>query len=146
MLKLAILTLSVLSLLATLSCKSYSTGLEKSLVFADEAAAAGVLRTVALAQQSYSATNTGNYGTFQELAAGGFLDSRFNSDHPAIKDYAFTMEVGKDADGPFYRCNADPSRKDAQGGRHFYVDSSASTIHVNATQPASKSDPEYFNN
>lgn len=142
--RLALLVIAIGCLLTNLSCSTYSSGLQKSLVFADEAAATGILRTVALAQQSYSATNNGSYGTFQELAAAGFLDSRFTADKPAIKDYAFTMEAGQDAGGYYYKCTADPTKTGEQGGRHFYIDSSAATLHVNATQIASATDPEYF--
>jgi hypothetical protein len=132
------LALTIALLLATTSCQTYSSGLQKSLVVADEAAATGVLRTVALAQQSYSATNSGSFATFQELVASGFLDARFNSEKPAFNNYAYTMEVTKDS----YQCNADPTNAGAHPGRHFYIDSSNAGIHVNATQRASASDPE----
>jgi hypothetical protein len=144
MFRLAILTLATGLLLTTLSCSTYSSGLQKSLVFADEAAATGTLRAVAIAQQSYSATNSGSYGTFQELVGAGFLDSRFGSEKPTIKDYAFAMETGKDASGFYYKCTADPTKVGGQAGRHFYVDSSSTALHVNATQTASATDPEYF--
>ena len=143
MFRLATLALTIPFLIGTLSCQTYSTGLQKSLVFADEAAATGILRTVAIAQQSYSATNNGAYGTFEELNAGGFLDSRFSSEKPVIKDYAFAMETGKDDTGFFYKINADPTRTGQQAGRHFYVDHSSATIHVNPTQPASAADPVF---
>jgi hypothetical protein len=137
----AALTLTVLMGAAALSCQSYSTGLQQSLARADEAAATGALHTIALAQQTYAATNSGNYATFQQLAAGGFLDSRFNTDKPALKDYVLTMEAGVGAAGPFYKCHADPTNTGPQAGRHFYLDSSSDVLHVNATQAASASDP-----
>lgn len=140
MFRLTFLALPIVLLLAMTSCQTYSSGLQKGLAVADEAAATGVLRTVALAQQSYSATNNGAFATFPELAASGFLDSRFNSDKPAIKDYAFTMEVTKDS----YKCGADPTNTGAHPGRHFYIDSTSGAVHVNATQPASASDPEFM--
>jgi len=143
MFKLAILALTLVFLLPTLSCSTYSSGLQKSLVFADETAAVGILRTVALAQQSYSATNNGAYGTFHELVANGFLDSRFDVDNPKIKDYGFTMETGTDDKGNFYKCNADPTKTGEQAGRHFFVGSGSTMIHVNPTQAASVTDPEY---
>lgn len=143
--RLALLMMAVGCLLTNLSCSTYSSGLQKSLVFADEAAATGILRTVALAQQSYSATNNGSYGTFPELAAAGFLDSRFSTEKPTIKDYAFTMEAGKDASGGYYyRCTADPTKTGEQAGRHFYVDSTAAALHVNPTRTASATDPEFL--
>jgi hypothetical protein len=138
-------TLSVFLLLLSLawvSCQTYSTGLQKSVVVADETSVTAALRTVALAQQSYSAMNNGGYATFQELSANGFLDARFNADKPTLKGYEFAMEVGKDDKGPFYKCTADPTATGGPAGRHFYVDSSSNALHVNATQPASASDPD----
>jgi hypothetical protein len=126
--------------LASLSCQNYSSGLQQTVRRADETVATGALRTIAAAQQSYSVTNDGNYGTFQQLSAGGYLDERFNSDKPALKNYVLTMEVVKGAEGPFYSCNADPTG-DGPQGRHFYMDSRSSALHFNATQPASANDP-----
>ena len=140
MFRFAVLATTVLICLASLSCQSYSTGLQQSMARADETAATGALRTIAIVQQTYSVSNGGNYGTFQQLVAGGYLDSRFNSDKPALKDYVLTMEVGSAAEGPYYRCNADPAGTGPQG-RHFYIDSSSNFLHANPTQPASASDP-----
>ena len=137
----AALALTILMGAAALSCQSYSTGLQQSLARADEAAATGALRTIALSQQTYAATNNGSFGSFQQLAASGFLDSRFNTDKPALKDYVLTMEAGVGAGGPFYKCHADPTNTGAQAGRHFYLDSTSDLVHVNATQAASASDP-----
>jgi hypothetical protein len=39
-----------------------------------------------------------------------------------------------------YTCNADPDNKGA-AGRHFYIDSTSTAIHVNASQPATAQDP-----
>jgi Tfp pilus assembly protein PilE len=140
MFKFAELTTIVLMCLASLACQSYSTGLQQGVARADETAATGALHAIAVAQQTYAISNVGNYGTFQQLVAGGYLDSRFNSDKPALKDYVLTMEVGSAAPGPFYKCNADPAGAGPQG-RHFYTDSSSSALHFNPTQPASASDP-----
>ncbi|MEP6818780.1 MAG: hypothetical protein ABJA18_04545 [bacterium] len=125
--------------LASLSCQNYSAGLEKTVARADETSAMGALHAVAVAQQTYSITNGGNYGTFPQLCAGGYLDSRFNSDKPALKDYVLTMEVGNSQDS-LYKINADPAG-DGPQGRHFYIDSSSSALHVNPSQSASASDP-----
>jgi len=136
----ALLTTAVLMCLASLSCQNVSTPLEKTIARADETVATGALHTIATAQQTYSISNNGNFATFQQLAGGGYLDSRFNSEQPALKAYVLTMEVGSAADGPYFRCHADPAG-DGPQGRHFYIDSTSNYIRVNATQSASASDP-----
>jgi hypothetical protein len=136
----ALLATAVLICLASLACQNVSTPLEKTIARADEAVATGALHTIATAQQTYSISNNGSFATFQQLAGSGYLDSRFNSEHPALKDYVLTMEVGSAADGPYFRCHADPAGDGSQG-RHFYIDSTSNFIRVNATQAASASDP-----
>jgi hypothetical protein len=137
----AALALTVFMGAAALSCQSYSTGLQQSLARADEAVATAGLRAVGMAQQTYAVSNNGNYGSFQQLAAGGYLDERFNSDKPALTDYELTMETGTGAAGPFFQCHAEPTKTGPQAGRHFYLDSTSGAIHVNANQTASASDP-----
>ena len=126
--------------LLTCACQSYTTGLQQSVARADETAATTALHAVAIAQQTYAVSHGGNYGTFTQLFAGSYLDERFNSEKPTIKDYLLTMEVGSGSDGPYYRCNADPVRSGLQG-RHFYMDSTSTALHANNTQTASKDDP-----
>src|SRR5882672_5939864 len=107
---------------ASLSCQSYSTGLQKGVTGADETAAKGALHAIAVAQRTYSVSNSGDYGTFQQLCGGDYLDSRFNSSKPAIKDYVLTMAVTPKTEGQpegFYSCNADPIRTGPQAGSHF---------------------------
>lgn len=144
MFRFAILALTALICSASLSCQNYSTGLQQSLVRADETAATSALRTIAVAQRTYAVSNGGDFGTFQQLCAGGYLDSRFNSDKPAIKDYVLNMKVTPKSEGQaegFYSCNADPIRTDAQAGRHFYIDPSSSELHVNPSESATAKDP-----
>jgi len=140
MFRFVLLAMIVLTCLASLSCQNYSSGLQQSVTRADETVATGALRTISVAQQTYSVSNEGNYGTFPELAAGGYLDERFNSDKPALRNYVLTMEVVKGSGAPFYSCNADPAG-DGPQGRHFYMDSKSNGLHANATQPATASDP-----
>jgi hypothetical protein len=140
MLRFALLATAVLICLTLVSCQNVSTPLEKTVARADETVATGALHTIATAQQTYSISNNGNFGTFQQLAGGGYLDSRFNSEQPALRDYVLTMEVGSGADGPYFRCHADPAGAGPQG-RHFYIESGSNFIRVNSTQAASASDP-----
>jgi hypothetical protein len=120
-----------------LSCQSYSTGLQQSVARADETSAIAALKTISTAQQTYAITNGGSYGTFQQLCEGGYLDERFNSSTPEIKDYVLSMEVS----GNSYRLNADPVSSGEQAGRHLYLDSTSPLIRVNPTQPATAKDP-----
>jgi Tfp pilus assembly protein PilE len=142
MFRFAVVALTILICIASLSCQSYSTGLQQSVARADETAAKAALHTIAVAQQTYSVSNGGDFGTFQQLCEAGYLDARFNSSQPVVKDYVLTMEVGRESEGPFYNCHADPVGTSAQTGRHFYVDAST-VLRVNPSQPATASDPVY---
>jgi hypothetical protein len=117
------------------ACKEYSTGLQQSVARADDTAAIAALRAIAAAERTYSITNSGEYGTLQQLRDGGFLDARFASDQP-IKDYTLTLNVTQGS----YKCNADPQLSGERAGRHFYIDSNSNVIYVNDTGPASASD------
>lgn len=144
MFRLAGLAFTFLLAIASLSCQPYTTGLQKSLAHADETAATGALRTIATAQRTYSVSNGGDFGTFQQLCAGDYLEARFNADKPTIKDYVLTMTVAAKEPGQpegFFSCNADPVGTGAQAGRHFYIDSTSSALHANPNQPATANDP-----
>jgi len=144
MLRIPILALTVLLGIASLSCQPYSTGLQQSVARADETAATAALRTIAVAQRTYSASNGGDFATFQQLCEAGYLDSRFNSSKPSVKDYVLTMEVTPKSEAQaegFYSCNADPVGTGPQAGRHFYIDSTSSELHVNPSESATAKDP-----
>ena len=111
----------------------------KAVGAADEASAIQVLRTIATAQAQLK-TTSGAYGSFQDLTQAGMLDQRFAGLTPNLRGYQFTMTV-TDSD---YTVNADPQSSETQpamGGRHFCLNSSDNTIHVNSGQSASKNDP-----
>jgi len=124
------------------SCETYTSGLQQSLARADETAAISLLRTIMLAQRTYSMTNSGEYGTLKQLADGGFIDARFAGEKP-VKDYIITLNVtpkAADAAEGSYTCNADPDKPGERAGKHLYIDSTADGIHVNDTQPATAPD------
>jgi predicted small secreted protein len=135
-------TITTLVLAACLSlsgCETYTTGLKQDVARANELSALAAFHAIALAQQTYSVSNGGKYGTLQQLVEGGFLDPNISSSEK--KDYVFTMEVGQKAGSEeFYSCKADPRDKP---GRHFYIDSTSRETHVNPTQPATANDPTY---
>ena len=128
--------------LASCSSGSSSEGsgvYPKAVGAADEASAIQSLRTIATAQQQLKATQ-GSYGTFDALTQAGMLDARFAGSAPNLKGYRFTMNV-TDSD---FSVNADPQTTETQpttGVRHFYLDSTDNSIHVNVRQTASKNDP-----
>jgi len=136
------LTLILLLCLIFPGCQKYSSGLVQSAGRADEAVVLSNLRTIMLAQNAYNLSN-GGYGTFEQLASGGFLDARFKGEQPSLSQYSYTMTVTEksaDAATASYSCNADPERTGDRAGRHFYIDSTSDVIHANPTQPASATD------
>src|SRR2546425_5977206 len=127
---------------AVLACKSYTSGLQQSVTRADETAGIAALHTISVAQRTYSTSNGGSYGTFEQLVGGGYLDSRFSSDKPNVRGYVLSMTVTSESEGSRYAVNADPEGAGPQAaGRHFYLDSTSGLIHVNSSQPASARDP-----
>jgi hypothetical protein len=132
-----IVALFMFSSVVFLGCQSYTTGLQKTRTNVDETAVIATLQTVATAQRAYSISNGGDYGSFEQLTAGDFLDSRFASETPEVRGYVLTMATGDKE----FRCNADPANN--ADGKHFYMDSKSSLVRVNPTQPASASDPVY---
>jgi hypothetical protein len=147
MLKYFLLALTVTVGTASLSCQTYTTGLEQGLARGNEAGAVTALSTIAKAQQMYSISNDGNYGSLEQLAEGGYLDARFKSSEGAVKEYVLTMTTQTQAPGTAasFSCTADPKNPGATAGRHFYIDSTSPLIHVNATQPATATDPIHQN-
>lgn len=127
---------------AACSSGSSSEGLgvyPKAVGAADEASAIQSLRTIATAQQQLKAMR-GAYGGFDALTQAGLLDTRFVGNSPNLRGYRFTMNA-TDSD---FSVNADPQTTEKQpttGVRHFYLDSTDNSIHVNAGQAASKTDP-----
>jgi len=136
------LTLILLLCLIFPGCQTYTSGLVKTAGRADEAVVLSNLRSIMLAQNAYNLSN-GGYGTFEQLASGGFLDARFKGERPSLSQYSYTMTVSEksaDAATASYSCNADPERTGDRAGRHYYIDSTSDVIHANPTQPASATD------
>jgi prepilin-type N-terminal cleavage/methylation domain-containing protein len=112
----------------------------------NEAATLQDLKTIASVEIQFYNTHNRNFGTFEELVKEQMLDTRFNGNPPGVDGYIFTLKVNpKTANSQTsYTLNADPQQADgigATGRNHFYIDSTAGTIHVNANQPAGPNDP-----
>ena len=139
------LALITLSAIGSYSCQSYSTGLQRSVTHADATTVVAALHAIAVAQQTYSLGNGGNYGSMVQLREGGYLDVRFDSANGGVKDYSLTIDTKPQSGGvpASFSCTADPTNTGQEAGRHFYIDSTSAAIHVNATQPASAADPVY---
>jgi type IV pilus assembly protein PilE len=108
----------------------------------NEAATMQDVKTIAAVQIQYYNTHARTFGTFEQLVKEQLLTSKFSGNPPSADGYVFTLKVTpKTAGAPSsYTLNADP-QSEASAINHFYIDSSDSSIHLNATQPASTSDP-----
>jgi prepilin-type N-terminal cleavage/methylation domain-containing protein len=123
------------------------TGWKAAVKAANEAAAVKTLRTIAEQQMLYyNAHQRTTFGTFEEMRKENLLDSRFDGTTPVVEGYVFTMKMipKSTSQQPGYTVNADPQVSEgvgATGKNHYYLDSDSTTTHVNATQPATASDP-----
>jgi hypothetical protein len=140
--QLRVFALCVSSLALINSCQSYTSGLQRSVVRANETTAIALIRTISIAERTYSLSNDGEYATLKQLVDTGFLDARYGGEKP-LRDYVITLKVTAKAPGAAegtYTCNMDPDTTSQIVGRHLYIDSSATGIHVNDSQPATASD------
>ena len=123
------------------------TGWKAAVKTANEAAAVATLRSIAEQQMLYyNAHQRSSFGTFDEMIKENLLNTKFNGTTPVVEGYVFQMRVipKSTTTQPGYVVNADPQVTEgvsATGKNHFYVDSDSNTIHVNATQPATATDP-----
>jgi len=129
----------VASICVASACSNYTKSLEQSVTKADETAALAALHSITAAQQTYSTSNNGHFGTFEQLVAASYLDERFKGDKPKIRGYVLTLNVSDQGGEPSYSVNADPEPPLA--GRHFYFDSISTITHVNPSQTATATDP-----
>ena len=123
------------------------TGWKAAVRSANEAAAVKTLRTIAEQQMLYyNGHQRSTFGTFDQMLKDDGLDSRFAGNTPVVEGYVFTMKVipKSTTQQPSYTINADPQQTEgvgATGKNHYYLDSNTNTIHVNADQPATATDP-----
>ncbi len=129
----------------SLACQRYTETLVESPRRVDERVAISTLRSIGQAQTAYSLTNSGDYGSFEQLVAGGHLDARFNSSKPKLYGYFLTMTVANRSSGAqsSYHCNADPDPAVNPAGRHSYLGSDSPELRVNPTKPATANDEAF---
>src|SRR6266850_5922416 len=108
----------------------------------NEAATMQNIRTIAAVQIQYYNTHARTFGTFEQMVKEQMLTSKFAGNPPSTDGYIFTLKVTpKTAGAPTsYTLNADP-QTESSGTNHFYIDSTDSSIHINAAQPAGSADP-----
>ena len=106
----------------------------------DEAATIQNMKTIAAVEIQYYNTHKQTFGTFAQLVKEQMLTSKFSNDPPESDGYIFSLKVTpKTSNQPgSYTLNAD---SDNTGRKHFCLDSTSPTIHVNSDQPASATDP-----
>jgi len=123
------------------------TGWKAAVKAANEAAAIKTLRTIAEQQMLYyNSHQRSSFGTFDEMLGEKLLDTRFAGTTPVVDGYVYVMRVvpKSTTTQAGFAVNADPQVTEgvgATGKNHFYLDSDSNTIHVNATQPATATDP-----
>ena len=118
-------------------------GWRRAIQAGNEEAAARAVETISVVQIQYY-TEHGSFGSFDQLVEKGHLDSRFAGATPTVDGYIYVLRVTAASAGQkaSFTLNADPENAKA-GKRHYFIDSSSSTVHVNLDQPASAKDPPY---
>ena len=136
------IVISIIGILVAIGIPAW----QASVRSANEAAAITHLQRTQTAQVTYYNThNRAGYGTYDQLAAGGYLDKRFTGDTPLVDGYIFKMTLTTKSGNqpPTYGVNADPQKPtglSATGTRYFYI-SSDTGITTNNEKPAGPDDP-----
>lgn len=111
----------------------------------NETTAAQTLDKIRTLQTQFAAGHGGKFAkTFPELFKNA-QDERFNQEKPLVSGYNYEMKVqSPEGSNPaFFSVNADPQQDSglqATGTRHFYTDSTLSTIKVTDESRQAKAD------
>ena len=122
-------------------------GYRSAIKAANEAAAVKTLRSIQEQQMLYyNGHQRSTFGTFEEMRKENYLDTRFDGSTPVVDGYVYTMKVipKSTSSQAGYTITADPqvpTGVSATGKNFYYVDSDTNTIHVNANQQATATDP-----
>ena len=103
------IVISIIGILVAIGIPAW----QASVRSANEAAAITHLQRTQTAQVTYYNThNRAGYGTYDQLAAGGYLDKRFTGDAPLVDGYIFKMTLTTKSGNqpPTYGVNADPQK------------------------------------
>ena len=111
---------------------------------ANEAAAVAAINTIKTAEAKYAIDHKGQYGTFSQLFAAGYLDKRFNTERPNVRSYLFILTL---IDKPekaavSFQLNANPEISEGIGatGKVFYYSEPDAGIYASNEGPASSDD------
>ncbi len=113
----------------------------------NETTAAQMVDNIRKFQAQYATRNRGSFGTFDELIAKVSLDEKFAGERPVVNGYIFSMTVVPSSPSApsSYTITADPQVSEGMsstGTRHFYTDSSLSSIKTtDENRPAKPDDP-----
>ena len=113
----------------------------------NETTAAQMMDNIRKFEAQYAAGNHGKFATFDELIAKVSLDDKYKGERPVVNGYTFVLTViPPSASAPAsYSITADPQVADglsATGTRHYYTDSSLSSIKAtDENRPAKIDDP-----
>ncbi|MEO6050085.1 MAG: prepilin-type N-terminal cleavage/methylation domain-containing protein [Pyrinomonadaceae bacterium] len=113
----------------------------------NETTAAQTIDNIRKFEAQYASRNKGTFATFDELIAKVSLDEKFKGERPVVNGYTFVLTViPPSASTPSsYSVTADPQVGEgisATGNRHYYTDSSLSSIKgTDENRPAKADDP-----
>ena len=113
----------------------------------NETSAAQMVDNVRKFEAQFASRTRGNFASFDELIAKVSLDERIKGERPVVNGYVFTLTVepASAAKPSFYSITADPQVAEgltSTGTRHFYTDSSLSSIKgTDENRPAKADDP-----
>lgn len=111
----------------------------------NETAAATMMDRLRTYQAQYASRNKGKFATFDELVAGGTLDTQFAGSAPVVNGYTFTIEITEATPGApaSYKLYAEPqvpTGVTATGNRYFFTSSALRTMKAKAGERASDTD------
>src|SRR5690606_17071951 len=112
----------------------------------NETSAQQAIRNIQTLQAQYASRNKGRFGNFDDLIRTVNLDVSVAGEGPIVNGYIVTLTVEEPTEGrpSFYSINADPQVGEGvtrTGTRHFYTDSTLSTIRgTDENRPAKADD------